>query len=143
MICGDLWWFDGCWMDGESVKVIGMNFRIGIGWAGGSAAVCLLLSGCHSHYVDATVHNGTGGPATVVEVDYPSASFGKELLPDGADFRYRFKILGSGPTKVLWTDAGHQDHSVAGPRLEEGQEGRLVVTLTPSGATWDAKLTAR
>ena len=77
---------------------------------------------------------------SVVEVDYPSASFGKELLPDGADFHYRFKVLGSGSTKVLWTDATHHDHTVAGPSLQEGAEGRLLVTLTSSSASWDVNI---
>jgi hypothetical protein len=102
-----------------------------------------LLAGCRSPYIEATVHNATGGPVTVLEVDYPSASFGKELLPAGADFHYRFKIQGSGPTKVLWTDAARHDHTVAGPSLSEGEEGRLLVTLTPASATWDAKILPR
>ena len=100
----------------------------------------VLLTGCHSHYVSATVHNATGGAVSVVEVDYPSASFGKELLPAGSDFHYRFKILGSGATKVLWTDAAQHDHSVPGPPLQEGQEGTLTVALTATGATWDVQV---
>jgi hypothetical protein len=104
------------------------------------ASSLLLLGGCHSAYIEATVHNATGGPVSVVEVDYPSASFGKESLPDGADFHYRFKVLGSGATKVLWTDANHHDHTVAGPSLQEGAEGRLLVTLTSGSATWDVNI---
>lgn len=103
--------------------------------------VLLAASGCKSAYVSATVANHTGAPVTLVEVDYPSASFGRESLPDGASFPYRFKILGSGPTKVTWTDASRHEHSAAGPELREGQQGQLTVTLSPSGATWDAHLT--
>lgn len=104
------------------------------------ASSLLLLAGCHSAYIEATVHNSTGGPVSVVEVDYPSASFGTQSLADGADFHYRFKVLGSGPTKVLWTDAMHHDHTVAGPSLQEGAEGHLLVTLTSSSASWDVNI---
>ena len=98
------------------------------------------LSGCKSRYVEATVHNGSGAAVSVVEVDYPSASFGKEMLADGADYHYRFKIQGDGPLKVLWTDAANHDHSVAGPQLKEGEEGQLVVTLLPNDAKWDLRV---
>lgn len=100
----------------------------------------LIASGCASKYVQAAVRNQTGGAVTLVEVDYPSASFGKETLASGAEYDYRFKILGSGPTKVLWTDSQHQQHEVAGPNLDEGQQGTLVVTLTQNAASWDLHL---
>jgi len=83
------------------------------------------------------VRNASGAAVNVVEVDYPSASFGKETLAEGAEYRYRFKIQGDGPVKVLWTDAGNREHSVAGPVLREGEEGTLTVTLQASDATWD------
>ncbi|HEY4354188.1 MAG TPA: hypothetical protein VGN16_00455 [Acidobacteriaceae bacterium] len=102
-----------------------------------------LSAGCHSSYVEADVHNASGGQVSLVEVDYPSASFGKELLPDGATFHYRFKILGSGATKVLWTDSAHHDHTVPGPELHEGEEGHLTVTLSGATATWDAQVHRR
>jgi len=82
----------------------------------------MAMCGCASKYVQAAVRNQTGGPITLVEVDY------------------RFKILGSGPTKVLWTDAERKQHEVAGPKLDEGQQGTLIVTLTQSGATWNRQL---
>lgn len=98
------------------------------------------LGGCHSAYIAATVRNATGGAVSLLEVDYPSASFGKESLSGGAEFHYRFKVLGSGGTKVLWTDAQHQEHTVAGLKLQEGDEGALTITLTPSGAAWDTHI---
>lgn len=109
------------------------------GWA--LAALALVgLAGCHSHYVEADVINDSGGAVSLVEVDYPSASFGKESLANGAVYHYRFKILGDGPTKILWTDAQRKDHSVAGPSLQEGQEGTLTVTMTGDTAHWSTKL---
>lgn len=101
----------------------------------------LFVTGCTSPYVSATVRNETGAPVTLVEVDYPSASFGRESLAAGAIYPYRFKILGSGATKVSWTDAQRKDHSTTGPDLHEGQKGQLTITLTASGAQWNAQLT--
>jgi len=105
-----------------------------------TALALIACSGCASKYVQAAVRNQTGSGVTLVEVDYPSASFGKETLANGAEYDYRFKILGSGPTKVLWTDAQRNQHEIAGPELEEGQQGSLIVTLTPSDAKWDVHL---
>lgn len=76
----------------------------------------------------------------LLEVDYPSASFGKEELAPNDDFHYRFKILGSGATKVSWTDADRQEHTVPGPQLNEGQHGSLRITLDAKTAIWQTSL---
>ena len=102
--------------------------------------VAVGLSGCKSRFIEATVHNGSGAAVSVVEVDYPSASFGKETLADGADYHYRFKVQGDGPLKVMWTDKAQQDHSVAGPQLQEGDEGSLMVTIKAADASWDVNV---
>lgn len=107
-----------------------------------AAALCL-LTGCHSAYVEAAVTNSTGEPITVIEVDYPSASFGTQNLSVGQTYNYRFKVQGQGPTKLLWTDAQHHDHTADGPELSEKDEGRLNVTLLPSGPAWKLNLTNR
>ena len=101
----------------------------------------VLVAGCKSPYVSATVKNDTGAAVTLVEVDYPSASFGRDVLAAGAVYPYRFKIIGDGATKVSWTDAARKQHSAAGPELHEGQHGQLSITLTPTGAQWNAQLT--
>jgi len=98
------------------------------------------LAGCRSHYVAADVKNSSGATVSLVEVDYPSASFGQQSLAAGASYHYRFKILGDGPTKILWTDAEHNDHTVSGPSLQEGQEGTLTVTITGATALWSTHL---
>ena len=105
-------------------------------------ALCaaVLLSGCHSAYIEATVSNRTGAPIPLLEVDYPSASFGTQDLASGADFHYRFKILGSGATTLLWTDASHHDNKSSGPTFKEGDEGRLTITITPQGPQWQLSL---
>ncbi len=105
------------------------------------ALTLLFLTGCHSAYVEANVHNATGGPVTLLEVDYPSASFGKDELAADANFHYRFKILGSGPTKVTWTDARHHELSLTGPQLYEGQQGSVSVSLAENKADWKLSLT--
>ena len=101
----------------------------------------LALTGCHSRYITATIVNNTGGPLSPVELDYPSASFGTNMLAAGATYSYRFKIIGRGPTSVLWTDAAHHDHKAAGPHLQEDDEGSLAVTIGPSDkSAWDLRL---
>lgn len=100
-------------------------------------AACLLgITGCHSAYIETTVTNRTSRPIELLEVDYPSASFGTQNLGPGSSFHYRFKILGSGPTKLLYTDAAHKDHTSAGPALTEGQEGTLTITLQDAAPEW-------
>lgn len=103
----------------------------------------LVLLGCHSAYVEATIENGSGKPIPLVEVDYPSASFGTQDLAPGARYTYRFKVLGEGPTKVLWTDSAHADHSATGPELREDDEGKLTISFGGGGApVWTKSLTS-
>jgi hypothetical protein len=100
------------------------------------AATLPFTAGCHSRYVEATITNHSGATVQLLEVDYPSASFGTQnLAPEGV-FHYRFKVLGSGPTKMVYTDAAHHEHSTNGPALKEGDEGRLTIELQPSEAEW-------
>jgi hypothetical protein len=97
----------------------------------------LTLTGCHSAYIEATVSNRTPEPLSLIELDYPSASFGTQTLASGADFHYRFKVLGSGPTTLLWTDAAHHDHKNSGPIFHENDEGTLTITINPTGPAWN------
>lgn len=108
-----------------------------------AAAAMLLLSalGCHSAFIEATIENHTAKPIELVEIDYPSASFGTQALMPGAEFHYRFKVLGTGPTKLLWTDDTHTERTAPGPELRESDEGRLTVMFSPSGPTWQKSLT--
>jgi hypothetical protein len=121
-------------MDGERSKlwrrVCGMVLCAGV----------VGMTGCKSPYVEADVINATGKPVSLLEVDYPSASFGAETLAAGATYHYRFKILGDGGTKVDWTDAAHKEHKGTGPSLTEGQQGSLTITLEPDQARWKANL---
>jgi hypothetical protein len=109
-----------------------------------SLALLLPMTGCHSAFINATIANHTSSPLSLIEVDYPSASFGTQTLNAGQEFHYRFKILGNGPTAILWTDSAHHDHKLAGPALREGQEGSALIDFTPNAAPqWKLNLVQR
>jgi hypothetical protein len=104
-------------------------------------AVLFTLTGCHSATIAATISNHTAAPLSLIELDYPSASFGTQTLAPGQDFHYRFKIIGSGVTTILWTDAAHQDHKSSGPTLRDGDDGKLIVTFnSDANPTWSLEL---
>jgi len=76
-----------------------------------------------------------------VEVDYPSASFGADSLAAGAEIHYRFKVRGSGPLTVQYSDrASHQVRQISGPGLSEHQEGRLEIVLLPAASRVSPRL---
>jgi hypothetical protein len=88
---------------------------------------------CHSYHVETTVINHTGAAIQLLEVDYPSASFGTGTLAAEASLPYRIQLRGSGPLKVQYTAANGQQIQIDGPTLAERQEGRLEILLLPGG----------
>ena len=113
----------------------------GIWLALGVLPLSLLVSGCHSAFVETTIANQADSPARLVEVDYPSASFGVSSIAAHATFRYRFKIQGSGPLKIEFTGADGKLHDSDGPVLNQGQEGRLDIVIGPDGVVrWQPSL---
>ncbi len=102
-------------------------------WASLRLALLLVLAGCHSYHVEMTVENRTGTTIQLLEVDYPSASFGADNLAAGADYHYRIQIQGSGPVKVQYTAASGLKQQIDGPTLSERQQGRLEIVLLPGG----------
>ncbi len=94
------------------------------------ALAVFAATGCQPHQIDATIENRTGGPIQLLEVDYPYASFGANSLASGANFRYKFTVIGSGALTVEYTAKGHQAH-ITGPSLAEHQQGRLQIILLP------------
>jgi hypothetical protein len=40
----------------------------------------------------------------------------------------------------MWTDAAKVDHSVAGPQLNEGEQGTMSVTIEGGTAVWETEL---
>lgn len=102
-----------------------------------SLTCVLAVTGCHSDHVQATVTNHTSQPILLLEVDYPSASFGTERLAPGAAYHYQFKVLGTGKMKLTYTDASHKDHKSDGPYLNENADGPVDITIAPDGVHWE------
>lgn len=92
----------------------------------------LVLAGCHSYHVETTVENHTGGPIRLLEVDYPSASFGVNSLAAGAEYHYRIQLRGSGPIQVQYTTEDGSKIQVAGPSsLSDQRDLSLRIELLP------------
>ncbi len=100
-----------------------------------AATVVMGLAGCHSYHVDATVENRTGQELKLVEVDYPSASFGKDTMAPGEVLHYRMQFIGSKAMQVhYWTGESHlKETTIAGPEFQEREEGALKIVLEPDG----------
>jgi hypothetical protein len=98
------------------------------------AVLAGMAGGCKSHHVEIALENRTGGAIRLVEVDYPTASFGENAMAAGAKVHYRIQVQGSGPVKVTYAAGnGSQTTEIGGPALSEGQEGRLEIVLLPGG----------
>jgi hypothetical protein len=101
------------------------------------AAIALLafawLTGCRSYHVAITVQNRTGAAIQLLEVDYPTASFGADSMAAGANLKYRVQVRGTAPLKVQYTAVGGIQKQITGPSLAEGDEGQLEIVLLPDG----------
>ncbi len=97
------------------------------------APIVFAASACHSYHIDATIENRTGAPNHLLEVDYPSASFGVGRLENGAAFHYQFQVRGSGPLKIEYTMSNGRPIQISGPTLTERQQGQLQIVLQPGG----------
>lgn len=104
-------------------------------------ALLLGTAGCRSHNIEATVSNRTSEPIKLIEVDYPSASFGTQILAPGSDFHYRFQVIGQGKTRLTYTDSTNHEHKSEGPELTEGVEGSLTIIIASDGPRWQASPT--
>jgi hypothetical protein len=93
----------------------------------------LAATACHSYHIDATIENRTGADLQLLEVDYPSASFGADHLASGASYHYRFQVRDSGPIKISYTVNDQKQVQIAGPTLAERQQGQIKIVLLPAG----------
>ena len=93
----------------------------------------LIATGCHSYHIETTVENRTGEAIKLLEVDYPSASFGDNKLAAGAVYHYRIQLQGSGSIKVQYTASNDHQVQIEGPTVVERQEGSLEIVLLPGG----------
>lgn len=98
-----------------------------------AAFASMVFAGCRSKHVEVTVENHTGADVQLLEVDYPSASFGADTLAAGAAMHYRIQLRDSGPIKVQFAIANHTLPQVTGPTVNEEQQGRLEIILLPDG----------
>ena len=97
------------------------------------APAVLFTAGCHSYHIETTVENHTGGTITLVEIDYPSASFGIDTLAPDGSVHHRIQIRDSGPLNVQYTGRHGRQVQVQGPTLAEKHEGSLEIVLLPDG----------
>jgi hypothetical protein len=113
-------------------------------WISSAALLaCLSTSACRSAFVQTEIVNHSGGTVRLIEVDYPSASFGTQQILDGSTFQYRFKVQDSGPVKITYTSAGNSVRTSTGPTLSEGEQGSLTIMLESDGkVTWQPALSA-
>jgi hypothetical protein len=109
------------------------RFRKKVGTALSASALLIVAAGCHSYHIDATVENRTGGTITLLEVDYPTASFGVDTLAADAVVHHRIQTRDSAPISVQYTAAHGRQVLVKGPTLYEEQEGSIQIVLLPDG----------
>jgi hypothetical protein len=101
------------------------------------AAIALVfltaLGACRSYHVEITVENRTDAPVKLLEVDYPSASFGTDAIAPGASYHYRIQVQGSGPVTVQYTASDGTQKKISGPTLSQHDQGTLQIVLLPDG----------
>jgi hypothetical protein len=105
-----------------------------------ATGIALSIGGCHTPLIDTTIVN-QGPVLHVLELDYPSASFGVDVLVPGGQYHYRFNVHGSGPLTLHFEDSSGKDHTASGPTLSQGQEGFLTVTVDAANhVSWNTRL---
>lgn len=104
--------------------------------------LCCSLSACRSAFVETTLHNNGDTPMRLIEIDYPSASFGTQMLAPQAVYHYRFKVQGSGAITLSYTGADGKTHSATGPTLYEDSYGSLTIVVDDrNNVSWTERLT--
>ena len=117
--------------------------RLGIVISAGCCALAagILLSGCQSPWVQATITNDQDTPINLVEVNYPGGSFGIQNIAPHASFHYRFHILLNDKVELVYTDSTNHNHTVKGPELDQGEAGTLGIDIGVNGkVTWNPAL---
>jgi hypothetical protein len=72
---------------------------------GCAAGLLLMLSGCHSPWIQCTIVNREDAPVSLVEVNYPGGSFGVQTIAAAASYHYRFRNLSTETVSLEFTDA--------------------------------------
>jgi hypothetical protein len=106
-----------------------------------AGVLCLTAAACRSAFIETSVENDGATPLHVIEVDYPSASFGMQTLDAHSTYHYHFKIQGSGPISISFLDSAGKPHTATGPTLTQGQQGNLKITINEAAVvSWGASL---
>lgn len=100
----------------------------------------LLATGCRSHVIEVTLVNTSSQPITHIIVEYPGASFGKNVLAPGDAFHYVIKPVETGALKIEFTNAQGASRSFAGPTLRKDQEGTIEIKLDQDSASANPSL---
>lgn len=108
-----------------------MKYRWSLALVLGAGLLATL--GCKSAHVEVTVQNQTGADVRLLEVDYPNASFGFDVIPSGASKHYRIQVVGTGKVKVQYTGPNDKQFQSTGPELQDGKQGTLEIVLEPDG----------
>ena len=99
----------------------------------GVCALLLMVAGCKSYWMDATVVNRSGETFKELEVSYPSASFGVDSLAPGGEYKYHFQVRNSGPMAVDYVGSDGKHVHVEGTTLNESMQGTVEIDLLPAG----------
>jgi hypothetical protein len=111
---------------------------------GCAAGLLLMLSGCHSPWIQCTIVNHEDAPVSLVEVNYPGGSVGVQTIAAAASYHYRFRNLSTETVSIEFTDAARHSHTATGPELGQGQEGSLLIEIEPGNqVVWTPALTVR
>jgi hypothetical protein len=104
----------------------------------------LTVSGCRSsNFIETTIRNDGDAPLKLIEVDYPSASFGTQSLAPHSVYHYHFKVQGSGPVTLSYVEPDNRTRTLAGPTLSEGDQGALTIAINPAGqVSWQSAVTS-
>lgn len=95
----------------------------------------IIFAGCgRSHVIQVTVNNTSTEKVTTIEIAYPDATFGINLLDPGKSFRYKIKPTGTGALKIRFYDAHGMEHKSAGPEVHKNDEGSIEIKLTQDKA---------
>jgi hypothetical protein len=100
----------------------------------------IALAGCRAHVVKITLTNTGAQPLRTIIVDYPSATFGKDVLAPGATFSYAIKPIETGPLKIQFTNATGVIQTYLYPALHKDDDGSIEVSLNQNGAVAVVKL---
>ena len=108
------------------------------------ALVLVVVAGCRSPWVQATIVNDQNTPVNVVEVTYPGGAFGTQSIAAHGTFQYRFHILTNDVVSIDFSDAAGHDHTQKGPALKQGDAGTLRIEIEPDGkVVWTPQLSSR